>query len=47
MSKNIHPLISVIIPTYNVDKYLNKCLQSISEQSYNNLLLSDKNFTKP
>lgn len=36
MSKNIHPLISVIIPTYNVDKYLNKCLQSISEQSYNN-----------
>ena len=36
MSKNIHPLISVIIPTYNVDKYLNKCLQSISEQIYNN-----------
>lgn len=29
--------ISVIVPIYNVDKYLSKCIQSISNQSYNNL----------
>lgn len=27
-------MISVIVPIYNVEKYLDKCLQSISEQSY-------------
>lgn len=29
--------VSVIIPVYNVDKYLNKCLDSIVNQSYKNL----------
>lgn len=35
MTKN--PLISVIVPIYNVEKYLNKCLNSIINQTYDNL----------
>ncbi|MBR3897728.1 MAG: glycosyltransferase [Bacilli bacterium] len=31
------PLISVIVPIYNSEKYLDKCLDSISNQSYKNL----------
>ena len=37
-------LISIIIPVYNVEKYLIKCLDSISKQSYSNfevLLIDD------
>ncbi|WP_195467399.1 glycosyltransferase family 2 protein [Clostridium sp. D43t1_170807_H7] len=30
-------LISVIVPVYNVEKYLNRCIQSIVEQEYKNL----------
>lgn len=30
-------LISVIIPAYNVEKYLNRCLDSLTEQNYKNL----------
>ena len=30
-------LISVIVPVYNVEKYLDKCLESIVNQSYKNL----------
>ncbi len=33
----MEPLISIIVPVYNVDKYLNKCIQSIIEQTYSNL----------
>ena len=29
-------LISIIIPVYNVDKYLNTCLKSIENQSISN-----------
>ena len=35
--KNINPKISVIVPVYNVEKWLNKCIDSILVQSYNNL----------
>lgn len=31
------PLISVIIPVYNVESYLNRCLESVIKQIYHNL----------
>lgn len=31
------PLISVIVPVYKVEKYLNRCIKSIVEQTYGNL----------
>jgi len=31
------PLISVVVPVYNVEKYLNKCVESIVKQTYGNL----------
>lgn len=31
------PLISIIIPVYNVEKYLNRCLNSVINQTYNKL----------
>lgn len=34
---NDHPLISVIVPIYNVEKYLNRCIESIVNQTYRNL----------
>lgn len=33
----MEPLISVIVPIYNVEKYLDKCVQSIVNQTYKNL----------
>ena len=30
-------LISVIVPVYKVEKYLNKCIRSIVQQTYTNL----------
>ena len=31
------PLISVIVPIYNVEKYLNRCIESIVNQTYKTL----------
>ncbi len=31
------PLISVIIPVYNAERYLNRCINSVVEQTYNNI----------
>ena len=33
----MYDLISVVIPVYNVEKYLEKCLDSVVEQTYRNL----------
>lgn len=33
----MNPLISVIVPVYKVEKYLDECVQSILNQSYNDL----------
>ncbi len=33
----MYPLISVIVPCYNVEKYLPRCINSIINQTYNNL----------
>ena len=30
-------LVSIVVPVYNVEKYLERCIQSILEQSYTNL----------
>ena len=35
MSNN--PLITVIVPVYNVEKYLTRCVDSIINQTYKNL----------
>lgn len=32
-----NPLISIIVPVYDVEKYLKKCIQSIVDQTYKNL----------
>ncbi len=32
-----NPLVSIIIPVYNVDKYINKCIDSVITQSYKNV----------
>ena len=31
------PLISVIVPVYKVEKYLDQCIRSITDQTYRNL----------
>ena len=33
----MNPLISVIVPVYNVEDYLDRCVESIINQTYKNL----------
>ena len=35
--RNSHPLVSVIVPVYNVEQYLEECVKSILSQTYKNL----------
>lgn len=37
MDKDNMPLISVVIPIYNVERYLEKCIDSVVNQTYRNL----------
>lgn len=37
MSKNLNPLISIIVPVYNMEKYINRCVDSILNQEYKNI----------
>ena len=37
MASKTNDLVSIIVPVYNVRPYIEKCLQSITEQSYTNL----------
>lgn len=37
MNTNDMPLVSVIVPIYNVEKYLRRCVDSLLNQSYTNL----------
>ena len=37
IEKEQQPMISVIVPVYNVERYLERCLTSITAQSYRNL----------
>lgn len=42
--KNLKPLVSVIIPVYNMEEYLDNCIKSILRQTYSNfeiLLIDD------
>ncbi len=32
-----NPLVSVVVPVYNVEKYLDRCVQSVVNQTYENL----------
>lgn len=35
--KESYPLVSVLVPVYNVEAYINRCVRSILEQSYDHL----------
>lgn len=35
--KQCNPLISVIVPVYNVENYLERCIETILKQTYRNL----------
>lgn len=37
MKTENNPLISVVVPVYNVESYIEKCIQSILGQTYNNI----------
>ena len=45
----MNPLISIIVPVYNIETYLSRCIDSILNQTYQNMevLLSEKDKVHP
>ena len=45
---NTEPLISIVVPAYNIEAYLPRCLDSIMSQTYQNIeiVLVDKQIVK-
>jgi|688.fasta_scaffold441906_1 glycosyltransferase involved in cell wall biosynthesis len=39
MVENLNPLVSILLPTYNAERYLSDSIKSILDQTYNNLEL--------
>ena len=37
MKSKMDPLVSVVIPVYNVEPYLHECVKSVVEQTYTNI----------
>ena len=37
MLRNREPLVSIVVPVYNVERYIDKCLDSLFSQSYENM----------
>ena len=35
MSDTKHPLVSVLVPIYSVERYLERCLSSLAAQTFN------------
>ena len=35
--ENSSPLVSIIVPIYNIEKYISKCIESIIKQTYTNI----------
>lgn len=48
MNKNKDPLVSIIVPSFNVEPYIKKCLDSIKAQTYHNweCIIVDRPSTK-
>lgn len=40
MKSKMDPLVSVVIPVYNVESYLHECVKSVVEQTYTNIWTS-------